>query len=497
MAGCGGPDRPGPSEDTPGGGRLSAFYGQEISWSDCGDGFECGTFEVPLDYSDPGGARLDIAVRRLPAASGDPQGSLVVNPGGPGGSGFDYAGAAPRAISAEVRDRFDVVGFDPRGVGRSAPITCLDPSGMDDYLGVDYLSRDGDSDPAELTDSGVAELVAVNRGFVAGCRDRAGDLMGHMGTAAVARDMDVLRSALGDDRLTYLGKSYGTYLGAHYADRFPDRVRALVLDGAMDPSLDVVDLGMQQAEGSETALRAFAAHCLDLPDCPLGGRGDSVDDAVERVEDLLATAGRSPLRNDLGDGLEARRSWLELGVLSALYSESYWPRLSTALADAFDGDGTALLRLAGDLYNRDDPDHYANYTSALVAVNCSDRPAPRDVDAYTEAAASAEDAAPVFGAGLTWGALTCAYWPRDAVADPEPLDAPGAAPILVVGTTRDNATPHAWAEALADDLDSGVLLTREGDGHTAYLQGNPCVDSAVDTYLLHAEPPEHGTVCPE
>ncbi|GAA1752462.1 alpha/beta hydrolase [Streptomonospora arabica] len=491
-----GADAPSGAADAPGG-APARFYGQTIDWRDCGDdGARCGTFEVPLDYAEPGGERLEIAVRRIPATGSDPIGSLVVNPGGPGGSGFEYADSAARTVGEAVRERFDIVGFDPRGVDRSSPIACLDRSEMDDFIAVDFTGPGGGSDPADVGETGLRELARLNRGFVEGCREDSGDLMMHMGTDEVARDADVLRSALGDDELTFLGKSYGTYIGAHYADRFPDRVRALVLDGALHPSADIVELGMRQAEGAEVALRSFVEACLEVADCPLGGPGDDVESATERLAGLLERAGREPLRSDLDDGRPANRSWLELGIHSALYSESSWPRLSTALDEAFDGDGTRLLRMAGDLYNRGDTAEYTNYTSALVAVNCSDRQSPRDIGAFEEAAERADKTAPLFGAPLTWGGLTCAYWPEEAVAEPEPLDAPGAPPILVVGTTRDSATPYAWARTMAGELESGVLLTREGDGHTAYGRGSDCVDSAVDTYLLRVEPPEKGTVCP-
>ncbi|WP_461000042.1 alpha/beta hydrolase [Streptomonospora sediminis] len=485
----------GPGDGAASGGPLAQFYGQRIDWHDCGDGAECGTFQVPLDYARPGGKVLEIAAKRVPATSPDPAGSLVVNPGGPGGSGVDYAAAASRTVGEPVRERFDVVGFDPRGVQRSSPITCLRRSAMDDFLAVDFTSEDGDSDPAEVSGPGLNELADLNRGFVEGCREHSGELMMHMGTDDVARDMDVLRSALGDDKLTFLGKSYGTFLGAHYADRFPERVRALVLDGALHPSAGIVELGMQQAEGAEIALQAFIGDCLDRSDCPLGGPSDSVESATAKLAGLLEDSGRDPLDSGLGDGRTAHRSWLELGVHSALYSERSWQQLRSALTEAFDGDGTRLLEMAGNLYNRGDTAEYANYTSALVSVNCSDRKSPRDIGAFADAVDRADTASPLFGASLTWGSLTCAYWPADAAPETEPLDAPGAPPILVVGTTRDSATPYEWAEAMANELDSGVLLTRDGDGHTAYGHGNACVDDAVDTYLLRAKPPAKGTVC--
>ncbi|GAA3745567.1 pimeloyl-ACP methyl ester carboxylesterase [Spinactinospora alkalitolerans] len=493
AAGCGGGAQEEPADP------LALFYEQEISWEECEGELECATLEVPLDYAEPEGERLDIAVMRLPAVGGgDPAGSLVINPGGPGGSGLDYVRAASGVVSEQVRREFDVVGFDPRGVGESSPLVCLERADLDEYLGGQVESEDGDGDATEVTPEGLEELEESNREFVEACEARSGDLLPHVGTADVARDVDVLRAALGDDRLTYLGKSYGTYIGALYAERFPERVRALVLDGAMDPGLDQLEMGVQQAEGFTTALHAFVEDCLARPDCPLSeGPDTTVRQGVDRLAGLLEQAGEEPLRSTLGDGREANRARLEMGVLAALYSDRYWPQVREGIDDAFDGDGTALLELGDLLYGREPGGDYENATAALVAVNCADHRSPRDIGAYEEAAAEAAEASPLFGPSMAWGALPCAYWPEEAVSEPVEVDGAGADPILVVGTTRDSATPYHWAESLAAALDSGVLLTREGDGHTAYRMGNACVDQAVDTYLLSARAPEDGMVCQE
>ncbi|GLU50493.1 alpha/beta hydrolase [Nocardiopsis ansamitocini] len=487
----GGSEGGGPAQEP-----LAAFYDQEISWSDCGSGFECGTFEVPRDYTDPDGARLEIAVKRLPSDGADRIGSLVINPGGPGGSGIGYVSAATSVLSQQLRDRFDVVGFDPRGVGQSSPLYCLDAGELDDYLGLQVASRDGDGDLAEVTDAGLDELAESSRGFVESCQERSGDLLPHVGTANVARDMDVLRALLGDDGLSYLGKSYGTTIGAYYAELFPNRVRTLVLDGAVDPDMDQLEGSVQQADGFNTALTAFVEDCLTQSDCPLADGPDTTpEEAVDRLLGLFEEAAREPLSSSLGDGREVNRPRLESGVLAALYSESYWPKVRSGLTDAFAGDGTALLKLGDMLYSRGDEKAFENSTAVLVAVNCADRVSPRDIGVYQRAAVKAGEDSPVFGPALAWSALPCAYWPEDAIAPPLVLDGDGAPPILVVGTLRDSATPYRWAQNLAGDLESGVLLTWDGDGHTAYRVGDRCVDEAVDTYFLEAVPPSEGAVC--
>ncbi|MQA98136.1 MAG: alpha/beta fold hydrolase [Streptosporangiales bacterium] len=470
--------------------RLADFYGQSLDWSDCstggesGDSFECAKLEVPLDYDKPDGERIKIALIRLPAEDSDSRiGSLVINPGGPGGSGIDYARAARQVITAGVRQRFDIVGFDPRGVGESAPVRCLASARIDHYLGLD-----GTPD----TSAEVRALRAGGEEFAEGCAKRAAKMLPHVGTADAAKDMDVMRAALGDEKLTYLGKSYGTFLGAYYAEQFPGGVRALVLDGALDPAVSPLDVNEQQSKGFEVALESFAADCVKQPDCPVGGNGN-VERAVRDIQRLIASTDQRPLSNALGDGREVNEARTSLGVLSALYDKGTWSYLRQALQRAQQGDGTTLLQLGDFLMGREQDGSFTNQTEANLAVNCLDRRWPHDVDEYAEAAERTE--APTFGESVMWGSLVCGSWAQPGIEDARPLRAKGAAPILVVGTTRDPATPYAWSEGLAEQLDSGVLLTRDGDGHTGYRSGSPCTDAAVDAYLLEGTPPKDGARC--
>ncbi|MFC4118559.1 alpha/beta hydrolase [Nonomuraea zeae] len=452
-----------------------------LAWSECGGGFECATLRVPLDHAAPGGERLDLAVIRLPAG-GDRIGSLVVNPGGPGSSGVEYARAARIILSAKVRERFDVVGFDPRGVGGSAPVECLDDAQLDAFVALDTSPDSARERQA---------LEAGSRGFAEGCERRSGRLLAHLGTVDVARDLDLLRQELGDAKLTYLGKSYGTFLGAVYADMFAGNVRALVLDGALDPALSRLRLNADQAAGFEQALRAYIATCLAEDGCPFRSR--TVEGALDEVTGLLRRTDRQPLQ---GDGREVTQALATLGVLTPLYDRNSWPELTETLRQAFKGNGTLLLRNADQLTGRHSDGTYSNQTEANTAVNCVDGAYPRNAAAYGQGAAEAFRRSPRFGPYIMWSSLPCAYWPAAPTFKAHPLKAEGAAPILVLGTSRDPATPSRWARALAGELESGVLLEYDGDGHTAYYNGSGCVDDAVDRYLLTGTAPADGTVCP-
>ncbi|GAA2301748.1 alpha/beta hydrolase [Nonomuraea roseoviolacea subsp. roseoviolacea] len=457
-----------------------------LAWTDCGDGFQCAKLAVPLDHDVPDGERIRISVIRLPA-TGDRIGSLLLNPGGPGGSGVAYARAAQSVVSPGVRARFDIVGFDPRGVGESAPVDCLDDRRLDAFLALDATPDDA------------AERAALERGsreFAQGCAAHAGKLLRHVGTVDAARDMDALREALGDRKLTYLGKSYGTFLGAVYADLFPGRTRALVLDGAVDPALSRFRFNADQAAGFEVAFRAYVDDCLARGDCPFRSR--DADGALEELTELLRRTDRHPLPagagGDAGDRVVTEPLAL-LGALTPLYDRGGWPMLTEALTQAFKGDGTMLLHNADTLVDRAF-DGYSNQTEANMAVNCVDGVYPKDVAAYERAAADLSRTAPRFGPYIAWSSLPCAYWPARPTFQNHPLTAKGAPPILVVGTTRDPATPYAWARSLAGELESGVLLTYDGDGHTAYNSGDTCVDTAVDRYLVTGAPPKNGATCP-
>ncbi|MEU9042475.1 MULTISPECIES: alpha/beta fold hydrolase [unclassified Kitasatospora] len=474
---------------------LAPYYAQRLAWQPCDGGFECTTFRVPLDYDRPGDGELTLAAARAaaePSATGagtgagshDPRlGSLLLNPGGPGGSAVEYLESAARTYDLGVRARYDLVGLDPRGVGRSSPVTCLSGDRMDAFTAVDLTPGD---------QHGIDALVAADKEFAEGCRKQAGTALGHLSTVEAARDMDVLRALLGDERLNFVGKSYGTFLGATYAGLFPTRVGRLLLDGAMDPALDSVTGNRTQAGGFETAWAAFAKDCAKLEDCPLGRTEQQVGEQLGALFAAVQTA--SLPTTDSGRRLT--ESQATTGVIEAMYADFLWPRLRTALADAKAGDGTGLLMLSDAYYGREADGSYPNLMFANTAVNCLDLPAPfRGPEEVQRAVPDFEQVSPHFGRDMAWMALTCAYWPVRATGTAHTIRAAGAAPIVVVGTTRDPATPYAWAQSLAGQLESGRLLTFDGDGHTAYGRHSACVDGAVNRFLLTGEAPEPGKRC--
>ncbi|GJF28369.1 proteinase [Kitasatospora sp. NE20-6] len=462
---------------------LAPYYAQKLDWKTCDGEFQCAEFTVPLDYEHPGDGDITLTAARQTATPGGKRlGSLLLNPGGPGGSAVDYLEGVARTYDPQVRAAYDLVGLDPRGVGRSTPVRCLSGPRMDAYAAADITP----DDQAE-----VDALVAVDKEFAAACKDGSGGVLAHVSTVEAARDMDVLRALLGDDRLHYLGKSYGTFLGATYAGLYPDKVGRMVLDGAMDPSLDARAGNRTQAGGFETAWAAFAKDCAGRDGCPLGSTEQEVG---RRLTELFASIDAKPLPTDSGRPLTEAQA--TTGVIQAMYAEFLWPQLRSALTDAVAGDGTALLALSDEYYERAADGSYPNLIAANMAVNCLDLPAP-----FTgpEGARAAEQdfaqASPHFGRDMAWMALSCTYWSHPPTGEPHTVPAAGAAPIVVVGTTRDPATPYAWAQSLAAQLESGRLVTYDGDGHTAYGRRNTCVDGAVNRYLLGGEAPEDGTHC--
>ncbi|MER5432856.1 alpha/beta hydrolase [Streptomyces sp. NPDC002588] len=467
---------------------LAPYYGQTLNWHSCGvPDFQCATMTAPLDYARPSAGDVRLAVSRKKATGpGERLGSLLVNPGGPGGSAVGYLQAyAGMGYPADIRARYDMVAVDPRGVARSEPVECLDSREMDAYTQTDITPDD-----RRETD----ELVDAYKKFAESCGARAPQLLRHVSTVEAARDMDILRAVLGDERLTYVGASYGTFLGATYAGLFPDRVGRLVLDGAMDPSLPARRLNLDQTAGFETAFRSFAKDCVRHPDCPLGTKSREVGGNLKafftRLDAHPVPTG-DPGGRTLGEALATT------GVIAAMYDESTWEQLRGALTSAIkEKDGAGLLALSDSYYERDGDGRYANLMSANAAVNCLDLPpaftTPEQVE---ESLPSFAKASPVFGAGLAWASLNCAYWPVRPTGGPQRIEANGAAPIVVVGTTRDPATPYRWAQSLARQLSSASLLTYVGDGHTAYGRGSTCIDSEIDAYLLRGTPPAETKRC--
>ena len=467
---------------------LASFYGQQLGWAKCQIG-ECASLKVPLDYAEPGGDQIEISVLRMKATKPRNRiGSLVVNPGGPGASGVDYARAADFIVGKPVRQRFDVVGFDPRGVQRSQPVDCLPDRQMDAFLG---------QDPTPDDDTEVQEFAESGKEFAQGCQQRTGALTAHLSTVDAARDMDILRSALGDEKLNYLGKSYGTFLGATYAGLFPKLVGRFVLDGVLPPDLTAAEASKGQAEGFERATRAYAADCVDQGDCPLGG---SVEEVMSGLRGLLAELDQQPVPMRDGTLDRLTEGWAATGIAQAMYDQGSWATLTDALADVVrKDDGTELMKLADQYAQRNQNGAYAgNLLEAFYAISCLDNPDSSDPAVYAQRAADNATVAPTWGPFLAWGALACGQWPVKAAeggGGPQKITAEGSGPIVVVGTTRDPATPYEWSVRLRDQLSNATLLTFDGDGHTAYARSNRCVDGAVNDYYTDGNVPEDGKKC--
>ncbi|MFE5140888.1 alpha/beta hydrolase [Streptomyces fagopyri] len=470
---------------------LTPYYEQKPAWRSCGaPGFECTTMKVPLDYDDAASGAIKLAVARKKATGpGRRIGSLLVNPGGPGGSAVGYLQAyAGLGYPAKIRARYDMVAVDPRGVARSEPIECLSGPEMDAFTKTDMTP-----DNVRETD----ELVDAYKKFAEGCARHSPKVLRHVSTVEAARDMDILRAVLGDQKLNYVGASYGTFLGATYAGLYPQRVGRMVLDGALDPSITARKLNEEQTAGFETAFKSFAKDCVSRSGCPLGGRGTSPDQVGRNLSAFFKKLDANPIPTDDADRKELTESLATTGVIAAMYDEGAWPQLREALGAAMKHkDGAGLLALSDSYYERDAKGHYTNLMYANAAVNCLDLPAAfSGPDQLEKSLPAFEKASPVFGDGLAWASLNCAYWPVKATGEPHRIEAKGAGPILVVGTTRDPATPYAWAESLAGQLSSATLLTYVGDGHTAYGRGSVCIDSAVNRYLLDGTPPPKGKRC--
>jgi pimeloyl-ACP methyl ester carboxylesterase len=477
--------RPVASSTTPPGSAadLARYYGQRLDWQTCRGKDRCADLEVPLDYARPTGRAITVSVLKVPATGTSGRlGSMVVNPGGPGASGVDYAAAAPTVYGKALRGAYDVVGFDPRGVASSTPVSCGSDAQLNEII---------QSDPDPDTAAERRRSDRLTRGLGQRCLRDSGDLVRHVSTVEVARDLDILRAALGDPTLTYFGASYGTLIGATYAQLFPRRVGRMVLDGALDPAASTLEVNLVQARGFEVALRAYVGACVDRGDCFLG---DTVDQGVRVIGSFLQRTESTPIPGLPGRTLTKGDAMY--GVWQPLYDKREWPLLDEALKRAFQGNGSVLMALADFYLDRTDKGAFKdNAFEVFNAVNCLDNDDGLPSSAVPRYLPRFEKASPTFGAAFANSASACSAWPVHSGRRPAPVRAVGSPPIMVVGTTRDPATPLVWARALASQLPRGVLVTRDGDGHTGYGRGSRCTDDTVERYLVSGIVPTKDVRC--
>ncbi|GHF68527.1 peptidase [Streptomyces mashuensis] len=467
---------------------------QKLDWKTCpppnssedsgagrppGKDWECATLRAPLDYAHPHGGTIGIAMIRARATDQSHRiGSLLFNFGGPGGSGVTTLPSFADDYRT-LRTRYDLVSFDPRGVGRSDGVTCLDDKQLDAYYA---------ADAAPATPAAAKALLDRIHQYNNGCRQRSGKILPYVGTANAARDMDLMRQVLGDDKLHYFGISYGTELGGVYAHLFPKNVGRGVLDGVVDPTTDPVRSALAQAAGFQLALGNYMTACTRTHDnCP----------TEQQITALLDRLDKKPIPTGDPAGRTLTKSLATTGIAQSLYSKDFWDYLTEGVEDAENGDGKILLALADSMNGRGPDGRYSSLQASLAAVTCADfaqRYGPEDVEAKR---AEFRKASPVFGDFMAWSLLQCSGWPVKGEWQTPDVSAKGAAPVLVVGNTGDPATPYEGARRMAQELGPGVgvEMTYRGEGHGAYDSGNACVKKAVDAYLMEGTVPGRGTVC--
>jgi pimeloyl-ACP methyl ester carboxylesterase len=494
-------ERRGPTGSVPSG--LDKFYAQPLTWGDCksyartevdsqalgGRGLQCTRLTVPLDYAKPDGDTITIGVLRKPASAPDRRlGSLVINPGGPGAGGMTAAAHLSSQVKdAELAQRFDFVGFDPRGVGASEPtVKCLTDAERD--------AERADPDEQDTSPSGIANAEAEQKDYAAKCAERTGKgtaLLANLGTRDVVKDMDVLRSALGDAKLTYLGYSYGTRIGSTYAETFPNNVRAMVLDGALDPNQNPVDELVAQGQGFEKAFEDFLDWCVARQDCALGrDKSKALGEFQGLVRPLIQRL------IDVGDGRKLSYSDATTATVQALYSKDLWEYLNTGLTELKGNKATTMMLLADSYLERGQDGKYTTTQDAFTAIRCVDDPRVTDKNVVLEAERRYKQVAPFLDDGNPPSSAldACAFWPVPNTGTPHLPNITGLPAVLVISTTRDPATPYDAGVSLAKALGGG-LLTFEGTQHTAFLQNNKCVDDAGTRYLVDLSVPPVGARC--
>lgn len=470
----------------------NAYVNQEPEWTTCHeDGLVCAAVEAPLDWDDPEGESITLSLIKR-EAEGTKLGSLFYNPGGPGFSGVDdYSVSHPGATGIAVKEHYDVISWDTRGVagvlGSSTPVECLDATGLDDYL---YGGSEASSN-ARGSEEWVAAKVAAAGEFSAACAERTGDLLAHVDTRSTVQDLEMLRQIVGDEQLNFLGEDYGTYIGALYADTYPDKVGRMVLDGALDPSVTNFEVSLAQAAGMERMLRMYVEDCLKQTDCPLTG---TTDEALQSIRTIMDALDAKP--GVAADGRPVSSGTFLNALLVTLTDRYTWIVPGYIFEGAVDGDYANVMEFADMAVGRYDGEYTSNYVEAFAATTCLDTVTAHDPAKIRAQAAEIEAAAPILGSYMAYSDIECAEWPYPGPNEATAVTAAGAQPILVLSATDDPVYPHAWSESLADQLESAELVSFVGESHGIYGT-SPCVNTVVNEYFMEGVVPAKDPKCTE